>query len=189
MPGPPELVDNRSRYGHGEALRWLGEHRDAPLSVATGYVRLGGLVVLASLPGPEDRPIRLLLGAMPSPGLGAVSAGDREPKLVGDLFRETLDRLRQERDFEAFPESRRTATLDVVEKFIASQRVKVRRFTGRFLHGKTYLFAGRGSDGTLAGEGCRPRDIGESHPGWSRAEPRGAGRRAGGTGGGGRRPR
>ncbi|HXF38066.1 MAG TPA: helicase-related protein [Actinomycetota bacterium] len=149
--GPPELVDNLSRYVHAEALRWLAENRPAPLSVATGYVRLGGLVALACLPGPPNRPVRLLLGAMPEPGLGAEPA--EEPRLAGDRFRETLDRLRAERDFDAFPESRRTASLDLVERFLRSDRVEVRRFTTRFLHGKTYLFGARGDRG-LAGEGA-----------------------------------
>lgn len=151
---PPELVDNKTRYGHADALRWLGEHREVAVSVATGYVRLGGLVALAQLPGPEDRPIRLLLGALPEPGLGAFPVGPREARLAGDLFRETLDRLREERDFDAFPESRRTASLDLVERFIAPDRVQVRRYTTRFLHGKTYLFADRADGGVLAGEGA-----------------------------------
>lgn len=138
---PPELVDNKTRYGHDEALRWLGEHRSAAASVATGYVRLGGLVALAQLPGPADRPVRLLLGAVPDPGLGAFPVGTREPSLARGAFEETLRRLHEERDFDAFPESRRTASLDLVEGFTRSERVEVRRYTERFLHGKTYLFA------------------------------------------------
>lgn len=152
MTGPPELVDNRDRYEHGDALRWLSENRDAALSVATGYVRIGGLTALASLPGREDRPVRLLLGAMPEPGLGAFPAGAQEPRIAGELFRETLKRLREERDFESFPEERRRM-LEEVHSFIASNRVEVRRYTTRFLHGKAYLFADRGDEG-LAGEGA-----------------------------------
>ena len=150
----PELVDNKTRYTHDDALRWLGANRTAPLSVATGYVRLGGLVALAQLPGPEDRPVRILLGAVPAPGLGAVPQGPREASLARDTFRETLDRLREERDFDAFPESRRTASLDLVEGYIKSDRVEVCRYVDRFLHGKAYLFAGRASSGALAGEGA-----------------------------------
>lgn len=149
---PPELVDNRERYGHSDALRWLAENRESSLSVATGYVRIGGLIALAALPGPEARPVRLLLGAMPEPGLGAFPAGAQEPRIAGELFRETLKRLREERDFESFPEERRRM-LEQVHTFIASDRVEVRRYTTRFLHGKAYLFADR-SDGGLAGEGA-----------------------------------
>lgn len=150
---PPELVDNRDRYGHGEALRWLAAHREAPMAVATGYVRLGGLVALASLPGRDDRPMRLLLGAMPEPGLGALPLGEREPRLAGERFSEALERPREERDFEAFPESRRAA-LEQVDAFVRTGRVQVRRYTSKFLHGKTYIFGHRGSDGDLDGEGA-----------------------------------
>ncbi|MGH2652815.1 MAG: helicase-related protein [Actinomycetota bacterium] len=152
MGSPPELVDNRDRFEHGDALRWLADNREATLSVATGYVRMGGLTLVASLPGGDDRPVRLLLGAMPEPGLGAFPQGPQEPRLAGELFRETLSRLRQERDFESFPEERRRI-LEEVRRFISSERVQVRRFTTRFLHGKAYLFADRG-DGGLAGEGA-----------------------------------
>ena len=152
MTGPPELVDNRERYEHGDALRWLAQNRDTALSVATGYVRIGGLTALAALPGPEGRPVRLLLGAMPEPGLGAFPVGAQEPRIAGELFRETLNRLREERDFESFPEERRRI-LEQVDGFIASNRVEVRRYTTRFLHGKAYLFADRG-EGGLAGEGA-----------------------------------
>lgn len=150
----PELVDNKGRYDHGEALRWLGEHRNASVSVTTGYVRIGGLVALAQLPGVEGRPVRLLLGAMPDPGLGALPVGTREPSLARDAFQATLVRMREERDFDAFPASRRTTTLDLVETFVRSERVQVRRYTDRFLHGKTYLFAQRSGDGSLEGEGA-----------------------------------
>lgn len=42
-------------------------------------MRLGGLVALAQLPGPMDRPVWLLLGAIPEPGSRAIrsaSTGD-----------------------------------------------------------------------------------------------------------------
>ncbi|MDP9343458.1 MAG: phospholipase D-like domain-containing protein [Actinomycetota bacterium] len=89
---------------------------------------------------------------MPEPWLGAVPAGAREPRMASDLFRRTLENLRGERDFDAFPESRRTASLDLVEAFLLQDRVQVRRFTTRFLHGKAYLFAERDGSGGLAGE-------------------------------------
>lgn len=152
MSHPPELVDNRERFEHGEALRWLAENKPTSLSVATGYVRIGGLVALAALPGPGDRPVRLLLGAMPEPGIGAFPPGPQEPRIAGELFRETLRQLREDRDFESFPEERR-AIIEKIHEFISSDRVEVRRYTERFLHGKAYLFAERGEEG-LAGEGA-----------------------------------
>jgi superfamily II DNA or RNA helicase len=150
----PEIVDNKTRYRHDRALLWLGANRPKALAIATGYVRIGGLVAAATLPGPPDRPIRLLLGAVPDPGLGAFPEWPKEPFQARAAFDETLKRLREERDFDAFPESRRTASLDLAEEFIKSDRVEVRRYVDRFLHGKTYLFAERGEDGSLAGEGA-----------------------------------
>jgi superfamily II DNA or RNA helicase len=150
----PELVDNKTRYRHDDALRWLGANRPKSLAIATGYVRIGGLVAAATLPGPPDRPIRLLLGAVPDPGLGAFPEGPKEPFQARAAFDETLKRLREERDFDAFPESRRTGSLDLAEEFVKSDRVEVRRYVDRFLHGKTYLFADRDEDGRLAGEGA-----------------------------------
>lgn len=152
--GQPELIDNRDRYLHADALRWLAEHRDGPISVASGYVRIGGLAALARLPGPTDRPLRLLIGALPPPGLGAATSPLEEPRQANEAFRETLKGLRRQRDFNAFPPSRRTAELDLVEALLSSERAQVRRFTTRFLHGKAYLFGDRDAAGELVGEGA-----------------------------------
>ncbi|HJW76825.1 MAG TPA: phospholipase D-like domain-containing protein [Thermoleophilia bacterium] len=139
--GQPELVDNSARYVHGEALRWLAERYPRPLRVATGYVRLAGLHGLAQLPGPPERDVRILLGAVPEPGLGEDSFLEDEARQAGMLLEQALQRLRRERDFDAFPPSRRLQTLRAVDEFLADKRVRVRRFTDRFLHGKSYIFA------------------------------------------------
>jgi superfamily II DNA or RNA helicase len=138
--GQPELVDNYRRYEHAEALHWLAERYQRSLSVATGYVRLPGLNVLATLPGREDRSVRLLIGAVPEPGLGEDSLTD-EVLEAGRLFDEALRRLRAERDFDAFPPSRRLQALQKVDEFLAQERVEVRHYQQRFLHGKAYIFA------------------------------------------------
>jgi len=139
--GQPELLDNDTRYTHADALRWLAARFPRPLRVATGYVRLRGLHTLALLPGPEDRPVRILLGAAPEPGLGEDSLPDDEARQVGMLLEAALRRLREERDFDAFPPSRRLQALQAVDEFLSQDRVQVRRFTRRFLHGKAYIFA------------------------------------------------
>ncbi len=138
--GQPELIDNRERYSHGEALEWLAAHYPLPLRAASGYVRLGGLHALAQMPGPADRPVRLLLGAMPDPGLGEDSPID-EARQVNQLFERALERLRRERDFDAFPPSRRLQALAAVDDFLRAPRVEVRRYAPRFLHGKTYILS------------------------------------------------
>lgn len=130
----PELLDNREEETrHAAALAYLvgdvgPEH---PLAVATGYVNLGGLHHLATIL--DGRPVRLLLGATPEPGLGA-----ELPPI--DRFRLQLAALRDERDFSRFPPSRAAKRLSAVEAWLQRPEVEVRRFISKFLHGKAYLF-------------------------------------------------
>ena len=138
--GQPELVDNGERYEHAEALAWLASRFPRPLRVATGYVNLGGLAELAALEGPAERPVLLLLGAAPAPGLGDETPV-HEGLEAGRLFDVTLQRMVAERDFDRFPPSRRLRTLQKVDDLISDDRVQVRRYTPEFLHGKAYLFA------------------------------------------------
>ena len=138
--GQPEIVDNARRYLHAEALQSIATNYPRPLSIATGYVNIGGLKEIAELPGPRDRAVRLLIGAMPGAGLGE-DQPITEAFEARQVFDETLRRLREERDFDAFPPSRRMATLQAVDALLADDRIEVRRFTETFLHGKAYLFA------------------------------------------------
>lgn len=143
MQKRPYLLDNRTADArHDEALAYLigdvGPQHG--LSVATGYVDLGGLHYLASIA--DGRPTRLLLGAAPDPGLGA-----QLPPL--DRFRLQLERLRGERDFSRFPPSRAARRLAAVETWIEREEVQVRRYVREFLHGKAYLF-GDAADARVA---------------------------------------
>lgn len=142
--GRPELVDNEAGGGtrHDDALTFLiGDiSSDHPLAVATGYVNLGGLHLLASLA--DGRYVRLLIGAEPGPGLGA----DLGPL---PLFERHLAVLSAERDRSRFPPSRASEQLAAVEEWLARPEVSVRRYVERFLHGKAYLF-GSASDGRAA---------------------------------------
>lgn len=153
MPGPYELVDNNNYGTHREALQWLGATYQGPLSVATGFVGLGGLDTMARLVEEQPRPVRLLLGAAPPPGL---LAGERELETepqVRDQFEESLRALRGERDFQSFPPLRR-AMLERVAAFLEKEGVQVRRYTRRFLHGKAYLLGALSQDGHLARQGA-----------------------------------
>ena len=73
MAGRPYLLDNLSDPSrHADALGYLFDDIDSrhDLSIATGYVNLGGLYhVAVAVTG--DRRVRLLIGAAPTPGLGA----------------------------------------------------------------------------------------------------------------------
>lgn len=153
MPtGPYELVDNNEYGSHKEALNWLGATYPGPFSVATGFVGLGGLDTLARLLELSPRPLRLLLGAVPPPGL---AAGERELESepqVRDQFEESLQALRQERDFQSFPPLRR-AMLERVVTLVNLESTQVKRYTQRFLHGKAYLLGELGENGQLNGQG------------------------------------
>lgn len=129
----PELLDNlEDETQHGAALAYLIGDVDAkhPLAVATGYVNLEGLHRLAEVL--DGRPVRLLLGAAPEPGLGAPS-----PPI--DRFQLQLEALSDERNFSRFPPSRAAERLAAVEAWLTRPEVEVRRFTRQFLHGKAYL--------------------------------------------------
>ena len=132
--GRPSVLDNlQPATGHGDGLAYLaGDLEDRHgLSVATGYVNLGGLHHLA-FSVDEARATRLLLGAAPGAGLGT--------EVPGTLFERTLRALRSERDLSRFPPSRVLQLLLGIEAWLDRPNVEVRRYVKKFLHGKAYLF-------------------------------------------------
>ena len=154
MPGGPyELVDNYEHGSHRDALNWLGATYHVPLSVATGFVGLGGLDAIARLVESNPRSVRLLLGAAPPPGLMAGEKDMETEPMVRDQFEESLQALRKQRDFQSFPPLRR-AMLERVVAFLALNETQVKRYTKRFLHGKAYLLGAQNQDGSLQGQGA-----------------------------------
>lgn len=134
MTERPSLLDNLAdATHHGGGLAYLARDFDDrhALSVATGYVNLGGLRHLAALAEGRDRETRLLLGAMPT-GIGN--------DLPATLFERTLLALGKERDLSRFPPSRALKRLLAVEEWLNRPDVAVRRYVHNFLHGKAYLF-------------------------------------------------
>ncbi len=140
MGGPYELLDNVEYGSHRDALAWLSQHYAGPLHVATGYVGLEGLDALAGLAAPRDHPARLLIGAAPEALTGPPGT------TVADRFEQSVSALRRQRDFSAFPAARR-AVLERVTGFFQSDRVAVRRYVRRFLHGKAYVIGELGDGG------------------------------------------
>ena len=128
----PDVLDNIERT-HAEGLADLVA--DTPLqhglSIATGYVNVGGLHHLATVVE-EGRSVRLLLGALPEQGLG-----ERPPLLS---FEQRMHALAGERDLARFPPSRAADRLRAVEEWLKLPNVEVRRYLEQFLHGKAYLF-------------------------------------------------
>ena len=134
MAGRPSLLDNlHADTGHGDGLVYLTNDLDEHhgLSVATGYVNLGGLHHIAVSVN-EDRATRLLVGAAPSSGLGS--------EFPATLFERTLLALRKERDLSRFPASRALKKLMAIAEWLDRPNVEVRRYVAKFLHGKAYLF-------------------------------------------------
>lgn len=130
----PEVLDNlAAETTHAQGLAYLIEDIPAGhgLSIATGYVNLGGLLHLATIVEAE-RTVRLLLGALPEPGLGA--------ELPALSFEAQMAFLQGERDFSRFPPSRAAERLQAVERWLSRPNVEVKRYLTRFLHGKAYLF-------------------------------------------------
>ena len=137
MSGRPYLLDDRrDDTRHADALSYLlddlaSSHR---LSVATGYVNLGGLHYLATAVT-DGRRVRLLLGIAPAPGLGG------QPPMP--QFNLALEGLREDRDMARFPPSRAAKSLVQLDGWLQRPEVEVRRYTRRFLHGKAYLVGDR----------------------------------------------
>ena len=145
--GTYELVDNVDYGNHQEALAWLAEHYIGPLNVATGYIGLEGLNVLAKVAAGREQPTRLLIGAMPETLAGPPGES------VSDRFEQSVASLRHQRDFSAFPAARR-AVLERVTDFFESHSVDVRRYIRRFLHGKAYVIGQLNDAGSSTGPGA-----------------------------------
>lgn len=134
MLGRPYLLENLADDStHAAALAYLAGDLPArhPLAVATGYVNLAGLHHLALMVA-DGRPVRLLVGVAPDPGLGVTLPLQR--------FEAALILLATERDLARFPPSRAAARLAAIDVWLADPGVQVRRYLAKILHGKAYLF-------------------------------------------------
>lgn len=139
-----ELVDNADLGTHKDALTYLGTRHGVPIHVATGYLGLDGLQVLAEVGRASGADVRLMLGAQPSVSdLTPVA-----PTAVEDQFALSVEALRRARDFGAFPEARRRQLEDIYD-FVARDTTEVRRYVQRFLHGKAYIFSATGDGGYM----------------------------------------
>jgi superfamily II DNA or RNA helicase len=133
MSRPYVLENLTDDSTHAAALSYLVA--DLPtshnLSVATGYINLGGLHHLASIVN-DGRAVRVLIGAAPDPALGAQFPLQR--------FELALRALADDRDLARFPPSRAARQLAEIDQWLDNPAIEVKRFVTRFLHGKAYLF-------------------------------------------------
>lgn len=128
----PDVLDNIERT-HADGLAYLVGDLPARhgLSIATGYVNVGGLHHLATVVA-DGWETRLLLGALPEQGLG------EKPPLLS--FEQRMQVLAGERDLARFPPSRAAERLQAIEAWLSRPGVEVKRYVEKFLHGKAYLF-------------------------------------------------
>ncbi|MYD09872.1 MAG: helicase [Chloroflexi bacterium] len=154
----PEFIDNRhgrdmvaALRGH---LRWLADTYKEPVSVdiATGYFHPGALALLADQLR-ATKGARLLLGAEPTapPKTPLRKPGDKrgpayEAQRVNAALKAVDAGLREDRDILGFS-PHVDETIRKLLDFLDSDKIKVRRYSRGFLHGKAYLFRDHDGDG------------------------------------------
>ncbi|WP_049998788.1 SNF2-related protein [Halococcus sediminicola] len=156
----PEFVDNRAGNTLAAAISEYLEELDAlladkpDLDIASGYFNPGGYFSLAEGLDQVGR-VRILLGAEPDekdrkrwrkPGEPRKDKYDQQR--VDSALQSLDENLERDRDLLGF--SRETDdNLQTMIDFLNSERVDVRRYEDRFLHGKAFLFSHE--QGVLAG--------------------------------------
>lgn len=142
-----------------ELFRLLRENKVAapPIAIATAYVNPAGFALLADELETAPR-VRLLLGAEPEEdSVRAITSGDSDQDARRDAaIKHHQAWLEAERDTMGFARVPTAEAKRMVE-WLASvdpdgtARVEVRRFSGGFLHGKTYLVEDGAAQAAIAG--------------------------------------
>ena len=143
-----------------ELFRLLRENKVAapPIAIATAYINPAGFALLADELETAPR-VRLLLGAEPEADVGA---GDRRPatptRTPAATLRSSITRrgLRPSATRWASPACPTAEAKRMVEWLRSvdpdgAAKVEVRRYTGGFLHGKTYLVEDAAAQAAIAG--------------------------------------
>lgn len=128
-----------------------------PIAIATAYINPAGFALLADELETAPR-VRLLLGAEPDEdSVRAITAGDADQDARRDAaIADHQAWLEAERDTMGFARVPTSEAKRMVEWLQAvdpdgAARVEVRRYTGGFLHGKTYLVEDGASQAAIAG--------------------------------------
>lgn len=142
-----------------ELFRLLRENKvqPPPIAIATAYINPAGFALLADELEIAPR-VRLLLGAEPeAESVRAIASGDSDQDSRRDAaIRHHQAWLEAERDnmgFARVPTVQAKRMVDWLES-VDSQgniKVEVRRYTGGFLHGKTYLVEDSATQAAIAG--------------------------------------
>ncbi len=142
-----------------ELFRLLRENKVSapPISIATAYINPGGFALLADELEAAPR-VRLLLGAEPEEdSVRAISSGDSDQEERRQAaIRHHQAWLEAERDtmgFERVPTAEAKRMVDWLQAagLEGGRKVEVRRYSGGFLHGKTYLVEDGAAQAAIAG--------------------------------------
>jgi Helicase conserved C-terminal domain/PLD-like domain/SNF2-related domain len=142
-----------------ELFRLLRENKveAPPIAIATAYINPAGFALLADELEKAPR-VRLLLGAEPdAESVRALTSGDSDQDERRDSALLDHQRwLEAERDTMGFARVRTHEAKRMVEWLRKADpqgvaQVEVRRYTGGFLHGKTYLVEDSASQAAIAG--------------------------------------
>ena len=156
----PEFVDNREGNTLAAAItEYIDElddllADDPDLDIASGYFNPGGYFSLAEGLERVGR-VRILLGAEPDEKdrtrwrkPGEPREEEYDQRRVDEALKSLNENLERDRDLLGF--ARETDdNLQTMIDFLNSERVEVRRYEKRFLHGKAFLFSHE--QGVLAG--------------------------------------
>ncbi len=142
-----------------ELFRLLRENKvqPPPIAIATAYINPAGFALLADELEIAPR-VRLLLGAEPeAESVRAIASGDSDQDSRRDAaIRHHQAWLEAERDnmgFARVPTVQAKRMVEWLESIDsqAAAKVEVRRYTGGFLHGKTYLVEDSATQAAIAG--------------------------------------
>jgi hypothetical protein len=156
----PEFIDNRKDNTLSSALsgyiNWLIENKKDPLdlSIATGYFSAGAFSLIADELEQVGR-LRLLLGTEPErkdrirlPKPGEPTGQQYDEKHLKSALATSESDIRRDRDLLGFSEELDKSLKRLVH-FLHSEKVEVRRYNKRFLHGKAFIFSQK--DGVVSG--------------------------------------
>lgn len=142
-----------------ELFRLLRENKVTapPIAIATAYINPAGFALLADELETAPR-VRLLLGAEPEEdSVRAITLGDADQDVRRDAaiahHQAWLEAERDTMGFARVPTSEAKRMVEWLQRVDpdGAARVEVRRYTGGFLHGKTYLVEDGAAPTAIAG--------------------------------------
>lgn len=142
-----------------ELFRMLRENKVSapPIAIATAYVNPAGFALLAEELEAAPR-VRLLLGAEPEEdSVRAITSGDSDQDARRDAaiahHQAWLEAERDTMGFARVPTSEAKRMVEWLQSLDpeGNAKIEVRRYTGGFLHGKTYLVEDGAAQAAIAG--------------------------------------